>query len=260
MALNSVLPPELRLNIYERRLAAYFDTPGVCMFPVRDSSDRYFGLTWAALKTDPMISTPVPSILQVELGDMRAHLLEWLAKEKGVLPVETYPALRFPDRPYDPERDIMYLENRNDIAQLHTILGSEDSEPADLQIPEFARKIRRVAIAASVRRTDTFPAFLESLDELPGLQELLVVFMAASEPGKLEYITSVPKEKYPACILEPIRENDLAAQPQALRVATEGLDDFLRPMLKTHAKTLKITACKMIPRPEDVVLYGSSSA
>lgn len=258
MVLDSVLPPELRLHIYEHRLAEYFDRPGV--LTQRHSYNNRSALTWASLKTDPTIRTPVPAILQVEMGDMRSHLLDWLAKERSVLPVETYPVLRFPDRAYEPERDIIYLDNRNDIQRLNYILGSEDLQPADLQIPEFAGNIRRVAIAASVRRTDTLPAFLEGLDKLPGLQELLVVFMIASEPGKLEYITSVPINKYPAYALEPIHDHDLQAQPQALAVAIEGLDDLLRPMFKIHAESLNITACKMIPRPEEAILFGTSSA
>lgn len=259
MVPNSVLPPELRLNIYELRLAAYFDTPGVCIFPVLDPRSTRQKMTWTHLKTAPRIRTPVPAILQVELGEMRSRLLGWLAKEKGVWPVETSPVLRFPNRAYHPERDIIYLDNRNDVWQFLDLLGSEDLNTANSQTIEFVGKIRRLAIAASVRLTPSLPKLLRNLDQLSGLQELLVVFLIATGPGKLEYISSVPKDKA-AYTIVPIRDNDLEAQPQALSVAIERLDESLRSMLKNDAKNLKITACKMTSRPEDAILFGRSSA
>ncbi|KAJ0108945.1 hypothetical protein J7T55_005492 [Diaporthe amygdali] len=247
MTSHCALPAEIRLKIYEMRLAEYFNAPGVCVFPTRYFDGRFCKLTWAEVQ-GAMIKTPVPATLQIDSGEMRSHLLQWLAREKDISPMENAPVLSFPDRPYCPERDIIYLDNRIQIHLFCKLLEVEDLVEPGNEILEFAIRVRRVAIAASVRHTDNLPRFLGDLDELPGLEELLVVFLIL-EHGKLEYITSVPKENHSAYSLEPLCQSDLGSHQKQLKEAITRLDELLRPMLWTHAKGLKITACKMIPRP-----------
>jgi len=114
MTSHPALPPQIRLRIYKICLAEFFDTPGVWVFPAGHSLSPNYPLTWAEIQ-GAMIKTPIPGTLQIELGEMRPHLLAWLARQRGVFPVKNTPVLRFPERVYQSERDMLYLNNSTEI-------------------------------------------------------------------------------------------------------------------------------------------------
>jgi hypothetical protein len=195
-----------------------------------------------------MIKTPIPGTLQIELGEMRSHLLAWLARQRGVFPVKNTPVLRFPDRVYQSERDMLYLNNSTEICLFCRLLKVPETVMSDYAI------IRRVAVAAFVDHTEGRPRFLGKfdllygvLDELIRLEELLVVFVIV-EHGKLVDVTLVSKGNHSAYSIESLQQSDLDGRRDGLKQAITGLDGLVRPMLWGDARDIKITACKMIPR------------
>lgn len=268
MSCHATLPVEIRLKIYEIHLADCFDAPALCRFPIRNQdrnffragrpSERYYMLvhgwkTWENLwglaqhnVRDAKIKLPVPPSLQAELGGVRSHLLEWLARQKDVSPHESTPVLKFPDRVYLPENDFLYLDDPDQIHALSYLLGLIREIPGERSV-EFARRIRRVALVASMRHAISLPLLLKRLDMLPGLEELAFAFVEL-EHGKLEVITSVAKKNYAAYSLEPLSDSDIEPHHRKLGEAIRELEPTIRPMLGRHAENLKITACKMILR------------
>lgn len=268
MASHATLPLELRLDIYERCLAHCFDSPGICIFPgiSFDGSDlfqshllsllRILRWPWFQLSFGYSLGTeyvreenvqlPVPPVLQAELRDVRSHLLNWLAKHRGIKPDESVSTLRFRNRAYIPEHDFLYLESPRRIQEFSKILDPKDSNRI---CSIFGPRIRRIALPASICHTEFLPLFLflQRLDTLPGLRELAFAFVELDH-GELKIIDSVPKKNPAAYTLERLRVGGVADCRRKLSRSIEGLEALIRPMLGTHARNLKITACKMIPR------------
>lgn len=268
MASHATLPLELRLDIYERCLAHYFDSPGICIFPgiSFDGSDLFqshllsllriprwpwFQLSFGySLGTEYVregnVQLPVPAVLQAELGDVRSHLLKWLAKHRGIKPDESAPTLRFRDRAYIPEHEFLYLESPRKVQEFSKILNPKDSSRI---CSIFGPRIRRIALPASIRHTDFLPlfVFLQRLDTLPGLKELAFAFVELDH-GELKIIDSVPKKNPAVYTLERLRDGDIADYRRKISRSIERLEVFSRSMIETHAQHLKISACKMIPR------------
>lgn len=250
MPFHPILPPEVRLRIYEICLDDYFDKTKswIWVLPASASSSTNDRLTWADVH-GATIKIPVPRILQVELGDMRARLLAWLSRRKGLTAMGNSPVLRFPDRSYQSWRDMLYLHTSTEIDSFCRLLGSNQSELADLAI------IRRVAVAASVNHEEGIPRFLENFEnlcpdlwDLFRLDELLVVFMIL-EQGKLVDVTSTWKGNHSAYSIEPLQEADFEGRKDGLQRAVKALDKLVKPMLLApYHEELRITACKMIPR------------
>ncbi|KAG6361621.1 hypothetical protein INS49_009848 [Diaporthe citri] len=272
MASHATLPLELRLDIYERCLAHCFDAPGICMFPGMsfDESDLIQShllhllriLRWRLFRVsfgfshpfsdgieyvrEGKVKLPVPSVLQAESGDVRSHLLKWLAKHRGIKPGKSAPTLRFRDRAYIPEHDFLYLESPRKVQEFSKILDPKD--PSSI-CGIFGPRIRRIALPASIRHTESLPLFLflQRLDTLPGLRELAFAFVELDH-GELKIIDSVPKTDPAAYTLERLGDGDIPDYRRKLSRSIEGLETFIRPMLGGHSRNLKITACKMIPR------------
>lgn len=268
----ATLPLELRLNIYENFLAHYFDAPGICILPgilygeihlkrwqmahllrmlciMRGFSRRRLPKvsrgTWYVRVE--MVKLPVPPVLQAESGDVRSPLLKWLAKHRGIKPDErAAPTLEFRDRAYIPEHDFLYLESPGKVKDFSLILNPKDSCKI---CPVFAPRIRRIALPAPIRHMEFLPLFLflQRLETLPGLRELAFAFVELDH-GELKFIDSVPKKNPAAYTLEQLSDGDIPDYRRKLSRSIEGLEAFIRPMLGTHTRSLKITACKMIPR------------
>lgn len=266
MPSHPLLPPEVRLRIYEICLDEYFDNnkkkPGVWVLPARLSSSPNGSLTWAGVH-GATIRNPVPSILQVELGDMRARLLARLARQRGLVAVGNSPILRFPDRQFQQGRDILYLHNSAEVALFCGFLKKKEPELAD------PLAIQRVAVAASVNHEEGSPRFMESFEDLCSglrrrdvlhLDELLIVFVMLDH-GKLVDVTSGEKGNYSAFFIDPLETSDLEGRQDGLQQAVTALEKLVRPRLFPRYENLKyprispryekyprITACKIIPR------------
>lgn len=253
MTSHPALPPEIRLRIYEICLAEYFDTPGVCFLPTQLSFNRSPGssLDWSEIQ-GAVIKTPVPPILQIELGEMRSHLLAWLARYRGVFPVEHSPVLRFPDRQYRPQSDILFLRDFSDIeffCRLMMLVNVEMNE---------STRMRRVAVAAyndckcgvhiCQHYTFSLDTLCEDLQYLDCFEELFVV-IGILKHGELVSIRSVPKGNHSAYSIEPLHEDDLKGRPDRVKGEILGIDKTVRPLLEEVLRDAKITACKMVPRP-----------
>ncbi|KAK7705939.1 hypothetical protein SLS64_007891 [Diaporthe eres] len=104
-------------------------------------------------------------------------------------------------------------------------------------------------MSPSIRHMEFLPLFLflQRLDTLPGLRELAFAFVELDH-GELNFIDSVPKKNPAAYTLERLSDGDIPDYRRKLSRSIEGLEAFIRPMLGTHTRSLKITACKMIPR------------
>lgn len=250
MPSHPVLPPEIRLRIYEICLDEHFNNkkPGVCVLPARLSSNPNGSLDWPSFY-GLTIKNPVPGILQVELGDMRARLLAWLAAQRGLIAVSNLPALAFPDRQYKPRHDILYLHNSAEIGLFCRFLRKKDPGLA------YYSLIQRVAVAASVYHEEGSPRFMEGFEDLCSdlrrvlhVDELLIVFVILDH-GKLVDVTSGWKGNHSAYFIEPLQTGDLEGRRDGLQQAVTALDRLVRPRLSPpYEKRLKITACKMIPR------------
>lgn len=193
------------------------------------------------------VKLPAPPVLQAELGDVRSHLLKWLAKHRGIKPDESAaPILRFRDRAYIPEHDFIYLECPGKLQFFSGILDPKNSWSI---CSIFGPRIRRIALPASIRHMEFLPLFLflQRLDTLPGLRELAFAFVELDH-GELKIIDSVPKKNPAAYTLERLSDGDIPDYRRKLNRSIEGLEAFIRSMLGTHARSLKITACKLIPR------------
>ena len=190
---------------------------------------------------------PMPPALQAETGEVRPHLLKWLAKRRGIKPDESAPTLRFRDRAYIPEHDFIYLYSVEQIQAFSDSLASEKSTSMICDL--FGGRVRRIALLASICHSEHLPLFPKRLDALPGLQELTFVFVELDR-GELKFIGLVPKKNPAAYNLERLRDGDIKDYSRKLSRSIEGLEAFIRPMLGSHSKNLKIAACKMIPRCE----------
>lgn len=254
MAPCATLPLEVRLNIYEECLADWLDAPGICMFPLQRPFPKFSKMGLSRKFNNmliaeynaraPKVKLPVPPVLQAEAGEVRSHLLKWLANHKGISPGEIAPTLRFPDRRYIAERDFIYLQSPGHVQAFSDSLLSKRIREID---SVFGGRIRRIALPASIRHTKHLPLCLERLDTLCCLEELAFAFVELDH-GELKLIDSVPKKNPAAYTLERLRDGDIADYRRKLSRSIEGLEAFIRPMLGRHAKRLKITACKMIPR------------
>ncbi|KAI3392550.1 hypothetical protein diail_5521 [Diaporthe ilicicola] len=273
MSRRATLPPDIRLIVYKIYLADYFDAPGICNLPARRIPDS---LSWDRVSYTSMwhnirqavVEVPVPPPMLAEPGEMRSHLLKWLAREKGIWPDEGAPALKFPSRDYLPEHDFLYL-SPDQLPTFSRLLSSlEQLEPiSDLRgscrfrISHWRRrlhvetkvegfsctKIRRIALAAWMRHTEDFFSFLKGLENLRDLQELAFIFVE-SEHGKLEVVAPRPGTNHAAYSIERLNDSDIAHFRQAIINSIAQLETTVRPKLPwPHTKTLKITACKMIP-------------
>lgn len=254
MAPCATLPLEVRLNIYEECLADWLDAPGICIFPLqrsvaemprmRQTQMLYYVRSAEYNARFPKVKLPVPPVLQAEAGEVRSHLLKWLVNHKGISPGGIEPTLKFPDRRYIAEHDFLYLQSPVHVcafsASLHAgSLGEIRSI--------FGFRIRRIALPASIRHSVQLPICLKRLDTLLFLEELAFAFVELDH-GELKFIDSAPKKNPAAYTLERLRDGDIADYRRKLSRSIEGLEAFIRPMLGRHAKNLKITACKMIPR------------
>lgn len=193
------------------------------------------------------VKVPVPPVLQAEAGDARPRLLKWLAKHKGIQPDESAPVLRFPDRFYVPERDFLYL---NSPVEVQTLSGFLIPENSMLKTNFFRRRIRQIALPASIRHSEHLPLLLERLGTLAGLRELAFAFVELDHAGgELQVVDPVPRKHPAAYTLEPLGDGDIADYRRKLCGSIRGLEALIRPMLRHYAaRDIKITACKMIPR------------
>lgn len=255
MSSHATLPLEVRLLIYEKCLADWHDAPGIGVFP---SNPPFSEIDWSIsrrvrsllLGTDYVRATkvklPVPAALQSEAGDVRSRLLKWLVKHRGIRPDESAPVLRFRDRAYIPEHDFLYLDSPANMETFSDILRPR----LRLRIcSDFGRRIRRIALPASICYAEFLPLFLflQRLDTLPNLRQLAFAFVELDR-GELKFIESVPKNDPATYTLEQLKEGDIGDYRRKLSRSIEGLDAFIRPMLLSHARSLNIIACKMIPR------------
>lgn len=200
-----------------------------------------------------MIKTPVPPILQIELGEMRSHLLAWLARHRGVYPVKDSPVLKFPDRQYQPHHDIIFLRDSADMDLFSKLIYF-----ANIEMNELTR-IRRVAVAADFDckcgfhigqlLTLSFDGLCDDLEYLDCFEELFVV-IGIFKHGKLVSISSVPKGDHSAYSIESLHEGDLEGRSDRVKGEILGLDKDVRPLLAEHVRDAKITACKLVPRPQ----------
>lgn len=199
-----------------------------------------------AYVTATKVELPVPAALQSEAGDVRSRLLKWLAKHRGLRPDESAPVLRFRDRAYIPEHDLLYLDSPVNTRTFSKILGRETPF---CMCSDFGRRIRRIALPASIRYTEFLSLFLflQRLDTLPNLRELAFAFVELDR-GELKFIDSVPKNDPATYTLEQLSEGDIGDYRRKLNRSIQGLEAFIRPMLLSHARSLNIIACKTIPR------------
>ncbi|KAL1875842.1 hypothetical protein Daus18300_003033 [Diaporthe australafricana] len=253
MSDHHTLPPELRLEVYEFYIADYLDAPGICKFPSEIPDRRLIWRhrnlqVWHKILSAE-VKLAVPSPLRAEQGEIRSHLLKWLAKEKGISQDANATTLRFPDRVYRPERDFLYLNNPDQVNTLIDLLDLSWGISIRT-FHMFRRSIRRIALVDSIRRRARFPQFLKSLDLLPRLQELAFVFveLAPGDHGNLEFVAPWPKTNHATYSVEPLADGDIAPSRWKLRKKIERLETTVRPMLGNHAQELKITACKVVPR------------
>lgn len=255
MASHATLPVEIRLSIYEKCLADWHDAPGIGVFPseppfseiYRSWSCRTRGLSLGTAHVRATkVKLPVPAALQSEAGDVRSRLLKWLVKHRGIRPDGSAPVLRFRDRAYIPEHDFLYLDSPANMETFSDLLRPE----ALFQIcRDFRRRIRRIALPASICYVEFLPLFvlLRRLDTLPNLRDLAFAFVELDR-GELKFIETVPKNDPATYTLEQLNKGDIGDYRRKLSRSIEGLEAFIRPMLLNHARSLNIIACKMIPR------------
>lgn len=254
MASHANLPVEIRLSIYEKCLADWHDAPGIGVFPSEPTfneidrrlhRDRGLAIGTSHVRATK-VKLPVPAALQSESGDVRSRLLKWLVKHRGIRPEESAPVLRFRDRAYIPEHDFLYLDSTANMEKFSDLLRPE----AYFQVcRDFRRRIRRIAVPASICYAESLPLFelLRRLDTLPNLKELAFAFVELHH-GELKFIESVPKNDSATYTLEQINEGVIEDYRRKLRRSIEGLEAFIRPMVRSHVRSLKIVACKMVPR------------
>lgn len=255
MASHATLPVEIRLSIYEKCLADWHDAPGIGVFPSHPpfseidwiTSRRIRGLSLGtAYVRDTKVKLPVPAVLPSEAGEVRSRLLKWLVKHRGIRPDKSALVLRFRDRAYIPEHDFLYLDS---TANMENFLDLLRPEAPFRMCRDFGRRIRRIALPASICYAEFLHLFvlLRRLDRLPNLRELAFAFVELDR-GELKFIKSVPKNDPATYTLEQINEGDIEDYRRKLRRSIEGLEAFIRPMLRSHAQSLNIIACKMVPR------------
>lgn len=255
MSSHATLPLEIRLSIYEKCLADWHDAPGIGVFPSNPPFSEIHRSTQRSRRGVPLgtayvratkVKLPVPASLQSEAGDVRSRLLKWLAKHRGIRPDESAPVLRFRHRAYIPEHDFLYLDSPANMQNFSKSLGPE---PPSCMCSDFRRRIRRITLPASIRYTEFLNLFLlfQRLDTFPNLRELAFAFVELDR-GELKFIESVPKKDPATYTLERLNEGNIGDYRRKLSRSIEGLEAFIRPMLLSHARSLNIIACKMIPR------------
>lgn len=164
---------------------------------------------------------------------------------KGIQPDESAPGLRFPDRLYFPERDFLYLNSPVEVQALSGFLNPENPM---LKTSFFRRRIRQIALPASIRHSEHLPLLLERLGALAGLRELAFAFVELDHAsGELKVVDPVPRKHPAAYTLERLGHGDIADYRRKLCGSIRDLEALIRPMLRHHAsRDIKIS--KTIPR------------
>lgn len=235
MASHITLPLEIRLNIYEILLTEWTEEPAIWKGSPPGASHI-------------MVRVPVPAVLRAEASEARSRLLKWLVKHKGISPAKSAPTLRFSAREFDIQRDFLYLDSAEEMNIVSQIIQDICSRFNAGVTESLGWMPRRFALLEPTRYTKSLPQFLKSLEPVP-VQEWAFAFVELDH-GELTSIDSYPKKNAAAYTLEQIRDGDIEACRWKLKISIEGLERLIRPMLGDpwHGKSLKITACKMIPR------------